>query len=357
MDSLFSRHYTRHFKSLRAITVPRPLRVGMVCLSAGIVLFVLFALFVPWVQTVPAIGNVTAFHPSDRPQTISAPIKGRIRQWFVHEGSQVKKGDPLLEITDNDPRYMERLQLELDAARKKVKVAAIAAETAQIDYHRKQDLFKRGLVSRLDMEKAKIEYNQYLSKQAYDAAQLAKVETSLSRQEAQLVRAPEDGTIIGLRSGDAATFVKEGDIVASFIPAEIMIAVELYVRGLDAPLVTPGAKVRLQFEGWPTVQISGWPSVSVGTFAGIVKSVDPSIAANGKFRILAIREPGERWPDERFLRFGTRAKGWVVLSEVPIAYEWWRQLNDFPPEQIMAKESSLLEKIDSSHEKEAGYAK
>ena len=49
---------------------------------------------------------------------------------------------------------------------------------------------------------------------------------------------------------------------------------ELWARGNDAPLITPGRKVRLQFEGWPAVQFAGWPSVAVGTFGGIVGVVD-----------------------------------------------------------------------------------
>ena len=37
------------------------------------------------------------------------------------------------------------------------------------------------------------------------------------------------------------------------------------------------------------------------------------------------------WPDDRWLRQGTRAQGWVLLNEVPVWFELWRQLNGFPP--------------------------
>jgi hypothetical protein len=39
------------------------------------------------------------------------------------------------------------------------------------------------------------------------------------------------------------------------------------------------------------------------------------------------------WPDERFVRFGSRARAWVLLEEVKLGYELWRQLNNFPPKQ------------------------
>jgi len=37
------------------------------------------------------------------------------------------------------------------------------------------------------------------------------------------------------------------------------------------------------------------------------------------------------WPDGRWLRQGTRANGWVMLEEVRLGYELWRQMNGFPP--------------------------
>jgi hypothetical protein len=37
------------------------------------------------------------------------------------------------------------------------------------------------------------------------------------------------------------------------------------------------------------------------------------------------------WPSDRYLRQGVRANGWVMLKQVPLGYEIWRQLNGFPP--------------------------
>ncbi len=331
MSDIFKSNYTSAFTSLNNINIPRPLRVLAWMLMFAFAFLTAFLLLTPWVQTASGDGVVTTFHPSDRPQNISAPVKGRIKEWHVHEGSVVKKDDLLLEIVDNDPNYVERLELELDASRQKADVARAAAETAKLDYTRREAMFKQGLASRHDLEKAKINYNEYLSKQAAAAAELAKVQTNRSRQDTQLVKAPADGTIVQMRSGDAATFIKEGDVVANFIPSGTVPAVELYIKGLDAPLIKPGAKVRLQFEGWPAVQFSGWPSISVGSFGGIVKTSDPSISANGKFRVLIVQDPAEKWPNENFLRFGARARGWVLLNTVNVGYEWWRQLNSFPP--------------------------
>ena len=94
-----------------------------------------------------------------------------------------------------------------------------------------------------------------------------------------------------------------------------------------------GAPVRIQFEGWPVIQLSGWPSVAVGTFSGQVIAIDPSAQASGRFRVLVEEnsDTGAPWPDRRFVRFGSKARAWVLLEEVSAGYEVWRQLNNFPP--------------------------
>ena len=48
--------------------------------------------------------------------------------------------------------------------------------------------------------------------------------------------------------------------------------------------------------------------------------------------ILVLPDPADDpWPAEQFLRQGVRAQAWVLLNQVSLGYEWWRQLNGFPP--------------------------
>jgi adhesin transport system membrane fusion protein len=70
----------------------------------------LIGLFLPWQQNVTALGKVTAFSPSERVQTIDAPLSGIISKWYVQEGSVVKAGDTLVEISDIDPLFKGRLE-------------------------------------------------------------------------------------------------------------------------------------------------------------------------------------------------------------------------------------------------------
>ena len=83
----------------------------------------LLALLLPWQQNVSGSGRVVAHSPTQRTQNIEAPIEGRVVRFFVHEGSAVEPGDPIAEISDNDPSLMLRLREERDAVRERQEAA------------------------------------------------------------------------------------------------------------------------------------------------------------------------------------------------------------------------------------------
>lgn len=149
--------------------------------------------------------------------------------------------------------------------------------------------------------------------------------------------APCDGVLYRLVTAEGASTVKKGDELFTIVPDVNELAVELVVSGNDTSFIREGQEVRLQFEGWPAVQFVGWPSIAIGTFGGRVKMIDTFSAGAGKFRILVVPDPeldalpGQRpWP-KNILRQGMRANGWVLLNEVTLGFEIWRQLNGFPP--------------------------
>lgn len=417
-------------KALEAPALARHLAWWMLlALLASSVLLVM----VPWQQNVYGTGQVIAFSPLERRQEIEAPIKGRIKAWYVQESSRVKKGELIAEIQDNDPEYFERLQRQretlinqlnfnqskvmaydlrlqdyatvlgatvasaqakveaagakLDLAQRELEGAQAEQITAQQNLTRERALRERGLTSErnfelasLSVQKSQAEVNKAKAKIAEarselrqaqaektkaraeaqakqnsaDAnlqearasveksrAELLKIETALARQTTQLIKAPRDGTILKLNTFSDTVFVKEGDKLATLVPDTSERAVELYMKGNDIPLIEVGREVRLQFEGWPALQFSGWPQAAVGTFAAKVVLIDTTDSKEGKFRIvvrpLDPKDPQNNWPDERFLRQGAQAKGWVLLDTVPLGFELWRQFNGFPP-QMQAPE-------------------
>src|SRR5208283_755719 len=79
-----------------------------------IMFFVLSALvlFVPWRQSVVGSGEIIVFAPMQRPQQIEALIPGRLLGWYVRDGELVKAGQLIADLTDLDPRYLDRNQLK-----------------------------------------------------------------------------------------------------------------------------------------------------------------------------------------------------------------------------------------------------
>lgn len=144
------------------------------------------------------------------------------------------------------------------------------------------------------------------------------------------VTAPQSGYITqALQSGIGET-IKEGVEIVSIMPAEYDLAVEMFVRPIDLPLLDIGREVRIQFDGWPAIIFSGWPEATFGTYDGRIFAIDNFIGDNGMFRVLI--EPVttvKPWPPR--LRVGAGTYNLVLLEDVPIWYEIWRQLNGFPP--------------------------
>jgi multidrug resistance efflux pump len=322
------------FTALESVKIPRIMRTIFIMLLVGFLITLVFLIYAPWVQTTTGRGMVTTLSPNDREQTINALVTGRIEQWFVRDGTMVKKGDPVVRIADIDPQLIERLESEVRQVELQLEASRSALATAQIDERRMRELFEAGLAPRRDYEQAMIRIQDMRGKIASDEATLARARTNLSRQAVQIVTAPRDGFIQRVQAGDAATFVRAGDMLAMFVPESSERVVEVFIVGRDVALVQKGAKARIMFEGWPAVQFSGWPAVAVGTFGGIVIAVDQSAQPDGRFRVLIREDMSDphRWPEERFVRFGAKAQAWVLLDTVPVGYEIWRQLNSFPPE-------------------------
>jgi multidrug efflux pump subunit AcrA (membrane-fusion protein) len=197
----------------------------------------------------------------------------------------------------------------------------------------------------MEISRVQAEYTDKISKARSDRftaqsdqfdseAQVTKLENEFAnyqkRADLHYIRAPQSGFINkALQSGIGETF-KEGEALVSIMPSRIDMAVESYVDPIDLPLARLGAKVRIQFDGWPAIVFSGWPNVSYGTYGGSIVALETYISENGKYRILIAPDPDDHpWPE--ILRAGSGAQTLALLDDVPIWFELWRQLNGFPP--------------------------
>lgn len=238
----------------------------------------------------------------------------------------------LFSLTDLEAR---RLKVQEDNAKvisqeNKLNVSRQELTNAKLDLGAIQADFQEKLA------KAQSDRSSAVSYRAEADGEIAKLRNKISsvdvRQSLYAVRAPQNGYVVRPSKAGIGETIKEGEPIATLQPANPQLAVELFVRAMDVPLIQPGRTVRLQFDGWPAIQFSGWPSVSVGTFGGRVAVIDAVSSVGGKYRLLVrpIQEKGDQpWPTQ--LRVGSGVYGWVMLDDVPIWYELWRQLNGFPP--------------------------
>ncbi len=191
-------------------------------------------------------------------------------------------------------------------------------------------------------KKSKAESDQFtaLSNQFDTEAQVNKLQNQYTnykiRNGMYYITAPQDGYINRAIQSGIGENIKEGTAIVSIMPTKYDIAVETYISPMDFPLIKKGEKVRVWFDGWPTIVFSGWPGMSYGTFGGKIVAIENYISDNGKYRVLIAPDPEDKtWPEQ--LSIGSGAQTLALLNNVPIWYEIWRTLNGFPPNYYESK--------------------
>lgn len=280
----------------------------------------------------------------------------------------------------------EAMQNKIDQSKAKLEAERVRYQNAENQFQRNKKLYEAGNIpltkfqdieykfqgAKADFENANIELTrveaEYLDKiskaesdlsntlaEIFDAeGEIAKLKNEYAnmqiRNEQYQVIAPQSGVVVkALKAGIGET-IKEQEAVCTIMPDAQDLAVEMYVKAMDVPLIAKGRKVRVMFDGWPAIQFSGWPSVSVGTFGGQVEVIDFVNSRPGEFRILVIPDKTEEsWPKQ--LRMGSGTKGWVMLNDVPVWFEIWRQLNGFPATLYEEPEDPMYEMKKANEEK------
>ncbi len=183
--------------------------------------------------------------------------------------------------------------------------------------------------------KSQSDQQSALSSKLESVAETSKLRNKLSnyseRQKHYYITAPQSGYITKTLKKGIGEMIKQGTDIVTIMPSKYDVAVEIYLRPQDLPLLDTGNLVQLRFDGWPAIVISGWPESSTGVFSGKVVAIDKFISSNGFYRVLMSPNKEKKdWPEK--LSIGTGAKAFILLKEVPIWYEVWRQLNGFPPD-------------------------
>ncbi len=185
------------------------------------------------------------------------------------------------------------------------------------------------------MAKSNSERQSAMSSKMQSVADASKLKNQLSnyeqRQKLYYITAPQSGYITKVLKKGLGETLKEGAEILTIMPKDYQLAVEVYVRPQDIPLLKVGKTTQLRFDGWPAIVISGWPESSTGVFQGEIMVIDKFINENGFYRIIISPINGAKeWPAQ--LSIGTGVNAFILMNQVPIWYEIWRQLNGFPPD-------------------------
>lgn len=187
-------HNTAHIEEMEAlaqqsrtklISVKGSRTLGRIMTGCLIVFIII--LLLPWRQTIPGRGTVTALRPEDRPQTVQNQIGGRIERWAVSDGQEVKKGDTILVISETSQSYFDpelplRLKEQLEAKQNSEKAAVqkIEATEAQIQ------ALNNGLRYQLSAAENKVRQSENYVKM--DSADLVAVTNYYETSKARLAR-------------------------------------------------------------------------------------------------------------------------------------------------------------------------
>ena len=248
-------------------------------------------------------------------------------------------------LTDVEEKRLKQQEVEAKIITQENKLLTTQNEllNAKVELNR--------IVAEYNEKVAKAESDQFtaLSNQFDTEAQVNKLKNQYAnysiRNGMYYIKAAQNGYINRALQAGIGETIKEGTPIATVMPSEYDIAVETFVNPLDLPLISKGGKIRIWFDGWPTIVFSGWPDMSYGTFGGKIIAIEKFISDNGKFRVLIAPDPDEApWPKQ--LSIGSGAQTIALLNTVPVWFELWRTLNGFPPDyyEVPDKASKSKEK-------------
>ncbi|MEC7262318.1 MAG: biotin/lipoyl-binding protein, partial [Bacteroidota bacterium] len=159
-------------------------------------------------------------------------------------------------ITDVEEKRLklQETQAKLISQENKLLTSKNDVINAQVEINRVQAEYT-DKISKAQSDLYTAQSNQFDSE-----AQVTKLENEYTNYEMRnsllYIRAPQSGYINkAIQSGIGETF-KEGAQLVGIMPANYDIAVETYVDPIDLPLVHVGEKVRIQFDGWPSIVFS-----------------------------------------------------------------------------------------------------
>src|SRR5579859_3003154 len=162
----------------------------------------------PYSNSVAATGIVEASRENVK---IAAPKGGLIQKVFVQVGSQVKAGEPILQLDDRETRaQLASMEAQLEAMKASLSSEKVLLADAEDQFRRVENLERQNVASvdeRTRKEFALQNMHARVAKSEADIkAAAAQVELAQTNLDILTIRAPRDGTIlqVNVREGEYA---------------------------------------------------------------------------------------------------------------------------------------------------------
>jgi RND family efflux transporter MFP subunit len=253
--------------------------------------------------------NASGYVVAQRKAAVSSKATGRLERLYVEEGKQVKEGEVLAQLENED------LKATLEEARFALKVAKAALENAEAEFHdaelqydRQKALRQSGAVSVQSFDTAEARYRKAVAMRTSARFAVDRADASVRVAEVNLeysfIRAPFDGVIL-TKNADI------GEVVAPFGASVNAKAAVVTMADMDSLMV----EVDVAESGLAKVKVGGAAEIRLDAF------------------------PGERFPGTVYMIVPTadRAKA-TVLTKV----RFDRRDNRVLPE--MSSKAALLER-------------
>lgn len=199
-------------------------------------------------------------------QFIAAPkIAGRLEKIFVNVGTQVKHGQ-LIALLDDDEyvQQVEQARAELEVARANVEEIRSALNLAQREFERAKVLREKKIVSESELDAAEAQYKSQEAKQKVALAQVAQKEALLKAAKVRLsytrIKASwqdgDESRVVGERFVDEGAMLKDNAPIVSILDIHSLTAV-IHVIERDYARVTTGQAAVVTTDAFPGKAFAG----------------------------------------------------------------------------------------------------
>ncbi|MBL8999746.1 MAG: efflux RND transporter periplasmic adaptor subunit [Phycisphaerae bacterium] len=288
------------------------------------------------VRTVSAPGQI---EPKTRVQ-ISAQVSAKILALpFRDEGMQVKKGDVLVRLEQQDlAALLDSAKAQLKSEEARLEGARAGFATAQIEFNRRKELYATKDISKAELDQAEETFQRTQSQLRVAEHSIEIARANIKRAEKDLgnttITAPFDGTLTKRNAEEGETVVvgtlnNPGSVIMEVADLNVMVMKTRIDEANIAP-IRIGQKASVYINAYPDTVFTG-----TVTLIGLKRIVDRDGTAYFETEILIDKPP------ELVLRSGLTANADIQVEtfrdvvKVPSQAVLDRAIDDLPKDVIV----------------------